>query len=78
MACVWQISLLRAVDAGFPESTAHNNLIFIHLAVFTVACSRFTGGGRSDVPLLIEADGELLGTTPATFVIVPGAVRVKM
>jgi diacylglycerol kinase (ATP) len=33
---------------------------------------------ESEVPLLIEADGELLGTTPATFEIVPGALRLKV
>ena len=29
-------------------------------------------------PLLIEADGEMLGTTPATFAVVPNAIRVKV
>lgn len=29
-------------------------------------------------PLLIEADGEMLGTTPATFAVVPHAIRVKV
>jgi diacylglycerol kinase (ATP) len=33
---------------------------------------------QSEVPLLVEADGEMLGTTPATFEIVPGAVRLKI
>jgi diacylglycerol kinase (ATP) len=33
---------------------------------------------ESEVPLPIEADGELLGTTPATFEIVPGALRLKV
>ena len=32
----------------------------------------------ADPPLLIEADGELLGTTPATVEVVPGAIRVKV
>jgi diacylglycerol kinase (ATP) len=29
-------------------------------------------------PLLIEADGEMLGTTPATFEVVPHAIQVKV
>lgn len=29
-------------------------------------------------PMLIEADGELLGTTPATFTLLPRAVRLKV
>jgi diacylglycerol kinase (ATP) len=33
---------------------------------------------QADPPLQIEADGEMLGTTPATFEIVPGALRVKV
>jgi diacylglycerol kinase (ATP) len=33
---------------------------------------------ESEVPLLVEADGEILGTTPATFEIVPRAVRLKV
>jgi diacylglycerol kinase (ATP) len=33
---------------------------------------------RADRPLPVEADGELLGTTPATFQIVPGAIRLKL
>ena len=32
----------------------------------------------ADRPLPIEADGELLGTTPATFQIVPRALRLKL
>ncbi len=33
---------------------------------------------EADPPLPIEADGEILGTTPATFEVVPGAVRLKV
>ena len=33
---------------------------------------------ESDVPYLIEADGETLGTTPATFEIIPAALRLKV
>jgi diacylglycerol kinase (ATP) len=33
---------------------------------------------EADPPLRIEADGEMLGTTPATFEIVPAALRVKV
>jgi len=32
----------------------------------------------SDVPLPIELDGEQVGTTPATFELVPGALRVRV
>jgi diacylglycerol kinase (ATP) len=32
----------------------------------------------TDLPLPIEADGELLGTTPATFEIIPGAIQLKI
>lgn len=32
----------------------------------------------SDVPLRIEADGETLGTTPATFEVIPRAIRLKV
>ena len=33
---------------------------------------------EADPPLPIEADGEVLGTTPATFDVVPAAIRVKV
>lgn len=33
---------------------------------------------ESDPPLRIEADGELLGTTPASFEVVPGALRLRI
>jgi diacylglycerol kinase family enzyme len=33
---------------------------------------------RADRPLPIVADGEPLGTTPATFQIVPRALRLKL
>jgi diacylglycerol kinase family enzyme len=33
---------------------------------------------EADRPLPIEADGALLGTTPATFQIVPRALRLKL
>jgi YegS/Rv2252/BmrU family lipid kinase len=32
----------------------------------------------SDRPLLIEADGEVLGTTPATFEVIPEAIALKV
>jgi diacylglycerol kinase (ATP) len=32
----------------------------------------------ADAPFPVEADGELLGTTPASFGIIPGAVRLKV
>jgi diacylglycerol kinase (ATP) len=32
----------------------------------------------ADPPFDIEADGELLGTTPATFEVIPGAIRLKI
>jgi len=33
---------------------------------------------EADPPLAIEADGEMLGTTPATFEIIPRAIRLKV
>ena len=33
---------------------------------------------EADAPLEIEADGEILGTTPATFEVIPQAIRVKV
>ena len=33
---------------------------------------------EADPPLPIEADGEILGTTPATFEVIPQAIRVKV
>jgi diacylglycerol kinase (ATP) len=33
---------------------------------------------QADPPILVEADGEMLGTTPATFEVVPSAIRVKV
>jgi diacylglycerol kinase family enzyme len=33
--------------------------------------------GTAGLPFDIEADGELLGTTPATFEVIAGAIRLK-
>jgi YegS/Rv2252/BmrU family lipid kinase len=33
---------------------------------------------ETDLPLVIEADGEVLGTTPATFEIIPKPIRLKV
>jgi diacylglycerol kinase (ATP) len=33
---------------------------------------------QASPPLPIEADGEILGTTPATFAVVPNVIRVKV
>jgi YegS/Rv2252/BmrU family lipid kinase len=33
---------------------------------------------EADVPFPVEADGELLGTTPASFGIIPAAIRLKV
>jgi len=32
----------------------------------------------ADAPFPVEADGEILGSTPASFGIVPGVVRLKV
>jgi diacylglycerol kinase family enzyme len=32
----------------------------------------------ADPPFDIEADGEVLGTTPATFEVIPGAIQLKI
>ena len=47
-----------------------------HPKVEIVRSARVTVTG--DEPLPIEADGEQLGTTPATFTVVPGALRVRV
>ena len=33
---------------------------------------------ESDIPLLVEADGEVLGHTPATFEVIRDALRLKV
>ena len=33
---------------------------------------------EADPDFPVEADGELLGTTPASFGIIPGAIRLKV
>jgi diacylglycerol kinase family enzyme len=33
---------------------------------------------EADTPFLVEADGELLGMTPASFGLIPGAIRLKV
>jgi diacylglycerol kinase family enzyme len=33
---------------------------------------------EADRPLPIEADGEVLGTTPATFTVLPQPIRMKL
>jgi diacylglycerol kinase family enzyme len=33
---------------------------------------------EADRPLPIEADGEVLGTTPATFEVIPHPIRLKL
>ncbi len=35
-------------------------------------------GVSSGAELGVEADGELLGTTPASFTLVPGAIRLRV
>jgi YegS/Rv2252/BmrU family lipid kinase len=47
-----------------------------HPKVEVVRSARVTVTGAE--PLPIEADGEQLGTTPATFEVVPGALRVRV
>jgi YegS/Rv2252/BmrU family lipid kinase len=47
-----------------------------HPKVEIVRSARVTVDGAE--PLPIEADGEQLGTTPATFEVVPGALRVRV
>jgi diacylglycerol kinase family enzyme len=33
---------------------------------------------ETDPPVTVEADGEVLGTTPATFEVIPGPIRLKV
>jgi diacylglycerol kinase family enzyme len=47
-----------------------------HRNIAELRASRVTV--ETDVPYPIEADGEVLGTTPATFEIIPGALRLKV
>ena len=47
-----------------------------HRNIAELRASRVTV--ETDVPYLIEADGEVLGTTPATFEVIPGALRLKV
>ena len=45
-----------------------------YITEFRARCVRLD----TDLPLLVEADGELLGTTPATFEVIPGAIQLKI
>jgi len=47
----------------------HRNIAELRVSRVTV---------ETDVPYPIEADGEVLGTTPATFEVIPGALRLKV
>ena len=47
-----------------------------HRNIAELRASRVTV--ETDVPYPIEADGEVLGTTPATFEVIPGALRLKV
>jgi diacylglycerol kinase (ATP) len=47
----------------------HRNIAELRVSRVTV---------ETDVPYPIEADGETLGTTPATFEVIPGALRLKV
>jgi len=47
----------------------HRNIAELRVARVTV---------ETGTPYLIEADGEVLGTTPATFEVVPGVLRLKV
>jgi diacylglycerol kinase (ATP) len=66
-----------------PKSDAYTTLPKVyrgtHLPHRNIAELRFSRATvEADVPFPIEADGETLGTTPATFEVVPGALRLKV
>jgi diacylglycerol kinase family enzyme len=47
----------------------HRNIAELRVSCVTV---------EADAPYPIEADGEVLGTTPATFEVIPAALRLKV
>jgi diacylglycerol kinase (ATP) len=66
-----------------PKSDAYTTLPRVyrgthlpHRNIAELRASRVTV--ETDVPYPIEADGEVLGTTPATFEVIPGALRLKV
>jgi len=66
-----------------PKSDAYTTLPKVyrgthlpHRDIAELRVSRLTV--ETDVPYPIEADGEMLGTTPATFEVIPGALRLKV
>ncbi len=66
-----------------PKSDAYTTLPKVyagthlpHRNIAELRVSRVTV--ETDVPYLIEADGETLGTTPATFEVIPRALRLKV
>ena len=66
-----------------PKSDAYTTLPRVyrgthlpHRNIAELRASRVTV--ETDVPYLIEADGEVLGTTPATFEVIPRVLRLKV
>jgi diacylglycerol kinase family enzyme len=53
-----------------------------HLPHPNIAELRAGAGARvtveTDPPVTLEADGEVLGSTPATFEVIPGPIRLKV
>ena len=47
----------------------HRNIAELHTAQLSI---------EADTPFPVEADGEVLGTTPASFGVIPGAIRLKV
>jgi len=47
----------------------HRNIAELHTAQLSI---------EADTPFPVEADGEVLGVTPASFGIIPGAIRLKV
>lgn len=64
----------RAIRRAVPKiyrgaHLPHRNIVELRAARVRV---------EADPPFQIEADGEMLGTTPATFAIVPTPIRLKV
>jgi len=63
------------IRATYPPGTAGDISSRYSQLSKGVAAPAPAGRVDADLPFDIEADGELLGTTPATFEVIPGAIR---
>jgi diacylglycerol kinase (ATP) len=70
-----QIQFGSKIDYVRVVSKSYKGTHLPHPGIKELRASRLTV--RCDPPTLIEADGEVLGHTPATFSILPGALLIK-